>query len=92
MFKFNFGDEVKDVISGCRGVIVGKLEWYNGCKRLAVQPQMCKKDTGAPVGSEWIDEQQLKLVKADAIKAPKEKKAPGGPREFESPMRDDPER
>ena len=35
----NLGDEVKDTITGFKGIVVARTEWLNGCARVTVQPQ-----------------------------------------------------
>ena len=27
------GKEVEDMVTGCRGIVIGKTEWLNGCSR-----------------------------------------------------------
>jgi len=53
------GDQVKDEISGFSGIVVTRIEYFNGCKRYAVLAR--KLEAGRPV-DEWIDESQLKLI------------------------------
>ena len=45
-FKFNLGDEVKDKVSGFKGVIVAQTMWLNGCARILVQSQDLDKEIG----------------------------------------------
>lgn len=61
------GDEVKDSVSGFRGVVVAVTDWLNGCKRITVQPPI-KKDGTLP-GTETFDAEQINVVHAGRVKA-----------------------
>lgn len=73
IFKFNFGDEVKDSITELQGIIVARAEYMNGCIRYGVMHRKLKD--GEP-NEIWIDEQRLILKKAK--KTEKVNKKPGG--------------
>lgn len=62
------GDEVRDRISGFRGIVIARTEWFNGCMRLTVQTKKLGAD-GKPVDV-TLDEPQLELVKAKALPRP----------------------
>lgn len=90
---FNSGDEVRDRITGCTGIVIGHTDWYNGCVRYGIQPQELKD--GIPVKSEWIDEPQLELVEAGKVPPNKSQKAEeptGGPCDVPGSRRNDPGR
>lgn len=55
------GTTVKDVITGFEGVVVGRTEWLNGCVRYGVQSRELKD--GVPKEAQWLDEEQLSVVK-----------------------------
>ena len=57
-FKFNNGEEVKDLVSGFTGIIDCSSLWLNGCTRYSVQPKMKNGDTAKPE-SLWMDEESL---------------------------------
>lgn len=63
-FLFDIGDEVKDVISGFQGYVIGRFEFMTGCNHYGVE-QKAQKDGKLPYES--IDEQRLELVKAAAV-------------------------
>lgn len=74
--SIKLGDEVKDDITGLKGVVIAVCEWLNGCRRLTIQPSALHK--GQPVEAQTFDAEQISLVKP--FKEPK--KAPrrtGGP-------------
>lgn len=56
----NLGDEVRDTVTGFRGVVIGKTLFLHGCTRVGVQP---------PVGTDgtlkeaaWFDEPQMEVL------------------------------
>ncbi|NOZ67988.1 MAG: hypothetical protein GXP46_01765 [Deferribacteres bacterium] len=75
----NLGDKVKDIVTGFEGVVTCRCEYLNGCVRVEVQ--LDKLKDGKPIGSLWIDTQQLIVVKAGKvnIKSVKNDDPPGGP-------------
>lgn len=83
MFEFNNGDEVKDSITGFKGIVVAQTKWLNGCVRYLIQPQNLKD--GKTVEAESVDEGQLVLIKAVKPVKNSEQRDPGGP--FQSPKR-----
>jgi hypothetical protein len=66
MPKFNLGDRVKDAVTGFTGVCIARYEWLNGCVRYGVQNEKLKD--GKPTEEVSIDQGQLALVKAAAVK------------------------
>ena len=73
------GDEVRCKISGLRGIVTGRCDYLNGCTQFLVKPRKLTTD-GEPVKSKWIDDVQLKIIKAAAFRQSHSKKAgPGGP-------------
>lgn len=61
MQKFEFGIEVKDVITGFKGVVGGHARYITGCDQYLVQPK--SKDGSSYPDSAWVDEGRLKVVK-----------------------------
>jgi len=55
--KFELGQEVKDVITGFKGVATGRAQYITGCDQYLVQPT-CKKDGKYP-DSAWLDDGKL---------------------------------
>ena len=75
--KFNFGDKVREKITGYEGIIIACDFWQTGCFRYCVKPQMLKD--GLPQDGHWIDEMNLEIIKEKPIKSVKS--GPAGPRE-----------
>lgn len=84
MKHVELGDEVRDNITGLKGVAIGITRWLNGCIRVGVQPSGLKD--GKPIEAQWIDEPQLKIVKRQKVAGPKEE--PGGPKPTPQRQRD----
>lgn len=59
------GSEVKDTVTGFKGVVVGRSEFLNGCTRIGVQPKALK-DGKCPDIS-WFDEPQLEITKENVV-------------------------
>jgi hypothetical protein len=75
--KFDFKDEVKDVVTGLQGIVVAVDFWMNGCTRVGIQLLM-KKDADKYPNVCWVDSGQLEIVKKEAIKV-KDHASSGGP-------------
>lgn len=73
--EIKLGSEVKDVVTGCKGIAVGRTTWLNGCVRVGIQQPM-KKDGTVPE-TQWMDEEQLAPLK---VKVKIKPKRVGGPR------------
>lgn len=58
----NFGDRVRDRISGLEGIVISRVEFLYGCVRCSVQPEATKD--WKPADAVYIDEPQLILVTA----------------------------
>lgn len=74
-FKFRLGAKARDTVTGFEGIITARNEWLNGCIQYCLKPKV-DKDGKIPEG-EWIDEQQVELVRKAASKAAA--KTTGGP-------------
>ena len=61
MAKIKLGQKVRDSITGMEGTAIARTEFLYGCVRIAVQPKELKD--GVPLGSIYVDEPQLELVK-----------------------------
>lgn len=72
------GDEVKDKVTGFKGIAVGITIFLQGCRRISVQPPVGKD--GILPDQHWFDEPQLDVIKVAKVKTEDvtEKKRPGG--------------
>ncbi len=64
--KIELGDEVKDIVTGFRGIITAKYIYLNGCIRFSIQPEV-DKDGKLPT-YETFDEPLLKILEKNKIK------------------------
>ena len=73
MSDIKLGMEVKDKISGLKGIATSITEFIYGCRRIGVSPQELKD--GKPMEESVIDEPQLEIV-SDGIRENAEEIAP----------------
>ena len=76
--EINLRDNVKDDITGCRGVLLSITLWSNGCVRLGVQPRELKD--GKPVEMQTFDIEDIVLLEKDNKKPTKKASRSGGPK------------
>jgi len=76
-YKFEMWDEVKDKVSGFRGIVLGRAEYSTGCLHYFVAPKALDKNN-AILNWENLDESRLVLVKRAKEEA-EPKKRRGGP-------------
>lgn len=55
------GDEVKDTITGFRGIVTAKVEYLSGHTEWQVTPKNCKDD-GSPMAPDWFHVSRLTTV------------------------------
>ena len=67
----NLGDEVKDTITGFKGIVVSKTEYLYGCIRVCVQPKISKDGKLSDYAD--FDEPQLVAIKKKKVKKGKTK-------------------
>lgn len=60
------GDEVQCMVSGFKGIVIGKSEFLHGCSRVGVQPKVGKD--GKLVDAQWFDEPQMTVTKKRKVK------------------------
>ena len=66
------GMQVRDVVTGFKGVVVAETHWLNGCTRVQVQPRPKKGENSVP-GAESFDVEQLEVVNAAPVRLPRQK-------------------
>lgn len=54
------GMEVRDKITGFRGIVTGVTFWLFGCARMCVKPKVDESGKECPEG--WFDENQLEVI------------------------------
>ena len=70
-FRIKLGQEVKDRVTGFKGIVIGRTEYLHGCLRLLVQPPL-HKDKGLPDGVSF-DEPDLEIIGDGVYVPPKPK-------------------
>lgn len=78
MTEPKLGDEVKDTITGLKGVVVSRIEYKNGCIQNGVQRKILKD--GEIPEIEYVDPGDLEVVTKAKKKPVKE--PPAGPSRF----------
>jgi len=84
------GDEVKDTITGFKGIAISRHSYLQGCDRISVQPPIDKEKKLPEL--QTFDEPQLEVVKPKKVKRKAPKDDPGGPEKFSDSGRPVPER
>jgi len=84
MAKIKLGDEVRDVITGFRGIAVARTNWLYGCDRIVIQPPVDKD--GKHPDNISFDEPSVKRVKKEKVKAPAKQKKTGGDKDDRAAM------
>lgn len=73
----SLGDEVKDKVSGFRGVAIARHIYLQGCNRISVQPKTDKE--GKLPEAVTFDEPLLEVTKAAKVKGQEPEAPRGGP-------------
>ena len=74
--RIELGVEVKDKVTGFKGIASGRSEYLSGCTHICIQPKV-EKDKKLPE-AKWFDEPMVEvIIKGKKIKQVKTKK--GGP-------------
>ena len=71
-----FGQRVRDKITGFTGIVVNVSKWNNGCINVGIKPEVLKD--GKPQEVEFIDIQELEIVEKNVHPAPS--RLAGGPK------------
>ncbi len=61
------GTICKDILTGFKGVVMGRAEYFTGCNQILLTPQSLTKEGKRPDG-EWFDESRIEVVKDKPIK------------------------
>ena len=76
----NLGDEVKDKVSGFKGIATARHSYLDGCDRITIQPPIDKEKKHQDCHT--FDEPQLTVVKKAKVKRQATLSNPGGPEKF----------
>ena len=76
----NLGDQVRDMVSGFKGIAVSRHSYLQGCDRITVQPSI-DKDGKLPESASF-DEPQLEVLKAGKVRRTAAPEYSGGPEKF----------
>lgn len=79
-FKFELGQEVKDRVTGFKGIIMARTQYLTGCNRYGMQDRKLTKE-GKPADWQNFDEDQIDLVGPGITHKVKD---PGGPPRMEA--------
>jgi hypothetical protein len=61
MFIFELGENLKDKVSGFKGICIARADYLTGCRQYKVRPRGLNKEQ-LPWVSEWFDEEQLVVL------------------------------
>lgn len=78
-----FGQTVKEQITGFKGVITGRCEYITGCAQCLVQPPV-RKD-GTRIEAVWFDEPRLIVIDKKKISIKQSSEKPGS--DIEAPIK-----
>jgi uncharacterized protein YodC (DUF2158 family) len=70
-YRLNLGDEVKDIVTGYKGIIMYRCHWYHNSDTYGVKSQILKD--GIPKQTVTFDDAELVLVKANKVKIENDK-------------------
>lgn len=60
VFQYPLGCVLKDCITGFEGVVLGRTEYFTGCKHYGLASRGMKD--GKPLDWEWFDESRLTMI------------------------------
>lgn len=80
MAEIILGQEVKDRVTGFKGIAIGRTTYLQGCNRILVQPKVNKD--GELIVGESFDEPDLQVIGVGVLVEPEPELKPrtGGPR------------
>lgn len=76
----NLGDEVKDTVTGFKGIAMARHSYFQGCNRITIQPPI-DKEKELP-DEHTFDEPQLIVIKKAKVKRLAVESNPGGPEKY----------
>jgi hypothetical protein len=76
--KFVLGQELRDIVSGFKGIAIARVEYLNGCVQYGLKPKAAKGKEETMPEAQYIDIQQLVVVGEGILKTKKPPRKPGG--------------
>jgi hypothetical protein len=67
-WRVGLGDQIRDQISGLRGVCTARIEYLYGCQQVSLSPNEHKD--GKVADSSWLDESRVEIVADSARVVP----------------------
>lgn len=83
-FKFNNGEQVRDIVTGFTGTIISMSKHINNCLQYGVRPRMIVEDgkQGKYPEMSWFDEDEVEIVpEGEQVVMPPKIRPTGGPRD-----------
>jgi len=77
-FKHALGIQAKDIITGFKGIIIGRAEHLYGCNTYGITPQNLTKEGGRKE-TDWFDEDRIQPISLSKKITPKKIRKNGGP-------------
>ena len=77
-FKYDLGDELKDKVTGFKGVVMVRAQYSTGCIHYGLAASSIKDD-GSTMVWEWFDASRLQLHIANAVTFTVDDDTPSGP-------------
>lgn len=82
MNKIKLGLEVKDKVTGFKGIVIGQTKWLTGCDQSIVKAKA--KADALPLDGQWFDDGQLDVIGEGIDAKDVQTKKPGGPKRNET--------
>jgi hypothetical protein len=60
MIKFELGEELQDVVTGYKGIVMGRTDYFTGCVHYGLAARELKD--GKTLDWEWFDETRLSKI------------------------------
>lgn len=76
-FKFELGEEVEEIVTGFKGIILARTNWLNGCNNYGVKSRNLKD--GIPIVMQFFNEGHLKSTEDSKKLIPTKNNDSGGP-------------
>ncbi len=85
-FRFNIGDEVKDKVTGMKGIVMVQAFYATGCSHFGIQQRSVSKEGKTP-NYEYFDESRLELITEKVVDFNIKKPTSGPTRSSDLPPR-----